>query len=150
MDLLSGKMKLIVFSFYIKSYGSYCPSNLTRVFPLLKFACTRIKRIRRWRKGLKTWFSIHMYNNTQSRERSRGECMGSWLFLELRQQLNSFMDLITCCNGLRLYQFVGPGFIPPNYCLLPYGSRPALQQPEILLQLYSWMLRNRRQEETVD
>ncbi|KAK8505095.1 hypothetical protein V6N12_037972 [Hibiscus sabdariffa] len=121
------------FSFYIKSYGSYCPSNLTRVFPLLKFACTRIKRIRRWRKGLKTWFSIHMYNNTQSRERSRGECMGSWLFLELRQQL-----------------FVGPGFIPPNYCLLPYGSRPALQQPEILLQLYSWMLRNRRQEETVD
>ncbi|GMJ00967.1 hypothetical protein HRI_003765900 [Hibiscus trionum] len=41
---------------------------------------------------------------------------------------NSFMDLVVCCNGLRLYQFVGPGFIPPNYCLLPYGSRPALQQ----------------------
>ncbi|KAK8636204.1 hypothetical protein V6N13_004909 [Hibiscus sabdariffa] len=39
--------------------------------------------------------------------------MGSWLFLELRQQL-----------------FVGPGFIPPNYWLLPCGSRPALQNPE--------------------
>ncbi|KAL4312165.1 hypothetical protein GQ457_01G054780 [Hibiscus cannabinus] len=51
--------------------------------------------------------------------------MGSWLFLELRHQLYSFMDLVMWCNGLRLYKFVGPGFIPPNYCLLPYGSRRA-------------------------